>query len=116
MDITFSREFSEAIEKKQVAQQEAERMKFLVEQALEDKKSTIIRAEGEALSVKKFGEANRLGSAFLELRKIETARSISTLLRDSRNKVMLDSNSLYMNLPVSEPSGSGFKDSKSSKN
>lgn len=74
-------------------------MKFLVEQSLEDKKATIIRAMGEAESVKKFGEANRLGSAFLELRKIETARHISNLLKDSQNKVMLDTNSLYMNLP-----------------
>ena len=99
MDISFSKEFSDAIEKKQVAQQEAERMKFIVEQALEDKKSTIIRAMGEAESVKKFGEANKIGSSFLELRKIETARNISALLKDSKNRVLLDTNSLYMNLP-----------------
>ena len=35
----------------------------------------------------------------LELRKIETARIISHLLKDSNNKVILDANSLYMNLP-----------------
>ncbi len=74
-------------------------MKFLVEQALEDKKSTIIKAQGEAEAVRKFGEANKLNSAFLELRKIETARIISHLLKDSNNKVILDANSLYMNLP-----------------
>jgi prohibitin 2 len=74
-------------------------MKFLVEQALEDKKSTIIKAQGEAEAVKKFGEANKLNSAFLELRKIETAKHISNLLRDSSNKIILDANTLYMNLP-----------------
>ena len=74
-------------------------MKWVVGQALEDKKSTIIKAMGEAESVQKFGEANKLGSAFLELRKIEVARSISHLLKDSGNKVVLDSNSLYMSLP-----------------
>ena len=74
-------------------------MKFLVEQALEDKKSTIIKAQGEAEAVRKFGEANKLNSAFLELRKIETARIISNLLKDSNNKIVLDANSLYMNLP-----------------
>lgn len=74
-------------------------MKFLVDQALEDKKSTIIKATGEAESVRKFGEANQINTAFLELRKIETARKISNLLKDSRNKVILDTNSLYMNLP-----------------
>lgn len=74
-------------------------MKFLVEQALEDKKSTIIKARGEAESVKKFGEANKIGSAFLELRKIETARYIAHTLKEGNNKVILDSSSLYMNLP-----------------
>ncbi len=77
-------------------------MKFLVEQALEDKKSTIIRAKGEAESVRKFGEANKIGSAFLELRKIETAKYIAHTLKDSNNKIILDSNSLYMNLPQVE--------------
>lgn len=85
-------------------------MKFLVEQALEDKKSTIIKAQGEAEAVRKFGEANKLNSAFLELRKIETAKFISNLLRDSTNKVILDSNSLYMNLPPL-----GVSDSKKEK-
>jgi len=74
-------------------------MKFLVEQALEDKKSTIIKAQGEAEAVRKFGEANKLNSAFLELRKIETAKHISNLLKDSSNKIILDANTLYMNLP-----------------
>ena len=74
-------------------------MKFLVEQALEDKKSTIIKAQGEAESVKKFGEANAINTAFLELRKIETARNISQLLQKSNNRIILDSNSLYLNLP-----------------
>jgi prohibitin 2 len=78
-------------------------MKFLVEQALEDKKSTIIKAIGEAESVRKFGEANKIGSAFLELRKIETARYISHVLKDSNNRVILDANLLYMNLPPIDP-------------
>lgn len=75
-------------------------MKFLVEQALEDKKSTIIRSQGEAESVRKFGEANAINTAFLELRKIETAKHISSLLTRSNNRIILDSNSLYLNLPA----------------
>ena len=74
-------------------------MKFLVEQALQEKKGTIIKAMGESESVKKFGEANKIGSSFLELRRIETAKHISGLLKDSPNKVMLNADSLYMNLP-----------------
>jgi prohibitin 2 len=75
-------------------------MKFHVEMALEDKKSTIIKAQGEAESVKKFGEANAINTAFLELRKIETAKNISNILQKSNNRIILDSNSLYLNLPA----------------
>jgi len=49
--LTFGKEYTQSIEAKQVAQQEAERAKFVVEQALEEKKSTIIRAEGEARAI-----------------------------------------------------------------
>lgn len=77
-------------------------MKFLVEQALEDKKSTIIKAMGEAESVKKFGEANKLGAYFLELRRIETSKFISALLKDTHNKVVLNADNLYLNLPTSK--------------
>lgn len=43
--LTFGKEFTAAIEAKQVAAQEAERAKFIVEKAEQDKKSAIIRAE-----------------------------------------------------------------------
>mmetsp|Transcript_51962 Transcript_51962/g.121813 ORF Transcript_51962/g.121813 Transcript_51962/m.121813 type:complete len:235 (+) Transcript_51962:59-763(+) len=49
--LTFGKEYTQSIEAKQVAQQEAERAKFVVEQALEEKKSTIIRAEGEVRAI-----------------------------------------------------------------
>ena len=75
-------------------------MKFLVDQALQEKKATIIKAMGESESVQKFGEANKVGSSFLELRRIETAKFISSVLKDSNNKVLLNADSLYMNLPI----------------
>ena len=54
--LTFGKEFSEAIESKQVAQQTAERAKFVVEQAKEDKKSIIIKAQADAKSVELIGQ------------------------------------------------------------
>ncbi|KAF8391295.1 hypothetical protein HHK36_023597 [Tetracentron sinense] len=48
--LTFGREFTAAIEAKQVAAQEAERAKFVVEKAEQDKRSAVIRAQGEAKS------------------------------------------------------------------
>ncbi|KAF8391294.1 hypothetical protein HHK36_023596 [Tetracentron sinense] len=43
--LTFGREFTAAIEAKQVAAQEAERAKFVVEKAEQDKRSAVIRAQ-----------------------------------------------------------------------
>lgn len=100
IDIKFSPEFSDAIEKKQVAQQDAERVKFLVDQALEEKKATIISALGESEAVRKFGEANQSSDAYLTLRKLETAKVISKFLKNSKNKVLLDSNCFFMNIPM----------------
>lgn len=44
-NLTFGREFTAAIEAKQVAAQEAERAKFVVEKAEQDKRGAIIRAQ-----------------------------------------------------------------------
>jgi len=55
--LTFGKEFSEAIEAKQVAQQIAERAKYIVDQAREDKKSIIIKAQAEATSAELIGKA-----------------------------------------------------------
>ena len=43
--LTFGKEFTAAIEAKQVAAQEAERAKFVVEKAEQDKRSAVIRAQ-----------------------------------------------------------------------
>ena len=43
--LSFGKEFTHGIEAKQVAAQEAERAKFIVEKAEQDKKSAIIRAQ-----------------------------------------------------------------------
>lgn len=48
VSLTYGQEFTKAIEEKQIAQQRAERAKFLVERAVQDKKSTLIKASGEA--------------------------------------------------------------------
>lgn len=43
----------------------------MVEQAKQDKKSTIIHAEGEARSAKLIGEAMKNYPGFIELRRID---------------------------------------------
>lgn len=46
--LTFGKEFTQAVELKQVAQQEAEKARFLVEKAEQSKQAAIISAEGDA--------------------------------------------------------------------
>lgn len=60
-------------------------------------KSIIIRAKGEARSAELIGEAVRANKGFLQLRRLEAARDIATLLATSGNRVMLDSQSLLLN-------------------
>ena len=43
--LTFGKEFTAAIEAKQVAAQDAERAKFIVDKAEQDKRSAVIRAQ-----------------------------------------------------------------------
>lgn len=97
-DLGFGAEFTKAIEEKQIAQQQAERAKYLVEQAIQDKKSTIIKAQGEARSAELFGTALSRSPAFIQLRRIEASREIASLLAHSRNKAYIDSDTLLLNL------------------
>ncbi|KAF5734877.1 putative prohibitin [Tripterygium wilfordii] len=96
--LTFGKEFTAAIEAKQVAAQEAERAKFIVEKAEQDKKSAIIRAEGEAKSAQLIGQAIANNPAFITLRRIEAARDIAHTMSNAANKVFLDADDLLLNL------------------
>merc|ERR1712002_111285 len=91
--LTFGREFTQAVELKQVAQQEAERAKFLVEKAEQEKRAMVISADGDAtaatLLAKSFGDA---GEGLVELRRIEAAEDIAYRLAKNRNVVYLPSN------------------------
>ncbi|KIO02769.1 hypothetical protein M404DRAFT_956617 [Pisolithus tinctorius Marx 270] len=96
--VAFSPEFTHAVEAKQVAQQTALRAAFLVDQAIQEKQSIIVRAQGEARSAELIGEAMRNNKGFLDLRRLEAARDIANVLASSGNRVMLDAQSLLLNV------------------
>uniref|UniRef100_H3CB35 Prohibitin n=1 Tax=Tetraodon nigroviridis TaxID=99883 RepID=H3CB35_TETNG len=76
--LTFGKEFTEAVEMKQVAQQEAERARFVVEKAEQQKQAAIISAEGDSQAALLI--ANSLmeaGDGLVELRKLEAAEDIA---------------------------------------
>lgn len=99
--LTFGKEFTQAVEMKQVAQQEAEKARFLVEKAEQQKMATVISAEGDAEAAimlsKAFQEA---GDGLIELRRIEAAEDIAYQLSRSRGVNYLPSGqSTLLNLP-----------------
>lgn len=101
--LTFGREFTEAVEMKQVAQQEAERARFLVEKAEQIKQANIIRSEGDSLAAKMLAEAFvKAGDGLIELRRLEAAEDIATMLSQSRNVAYLPGGgqNLLLNIPT----------------
>jgi prohibitin 2 len=97
-ELTFGREFTNAIEEKQIAQQEAERAKYLVQRALQEKNSAIIKAEGEARAAELLGPILSKSPTYIQIRRIEAAREIAHSLAISRNKAYLDAETLLLNL------------------
>ncbi|KAL7079832.1 hypothetical protein ACQ4LE_000383 [Meloidogyne hapla] len=88
--LSFGREFTEAVEMKQVAQQEAERARYLVEKAEQMKLAAITTAEGDAQASTMLAQVfSQVGDGLIELRKLEAAEEIAELLANSKNVTYL---------------------------
>ncbi|KAE8697110.1 Prohibitin-3 [Hibiscus syriacus] len=73
--LSYGAEFSRAVEQKQVAQQEAERSRYVVMKADQERRAAVIRAEGESEAAKLISEATQTaGMGLIELRRIEGNR------------------------------------------
>jgi prohibitin 2 len=96
--LKFGPEFTHAVEAKQIAQQEAQRAAFIVDKAIQEKQSTIVRAEGEAKAAEMIGKAIMNNPGFLDLRKVENAREIAGVVAKSKNRVFLDASTLLLNV------------------
>lgn len=96
--ISFSPEFTHAVEAKQITQQAALRAAFQVDQALQEKQAIIVRSAGEARAAELIGDAVRKNKGFLELKRLEAAKDIANTLSTSDNRIMLDAQSLLLNV------------------
>jgi prohibitin 2 len=96
--LNFSPEYEKAVESKQVAQQQAEKAKYLVLKALEQKKTIILRAQGEQQSAQMIGDAITNNPGFIELRQIEAAKEVANSLSKSSNRVILNADALMLNV------------------
>jgi prohibitin 1 len=88
--LAFSREFSKSVEDKQVAEQQAERQKFIVQMAEQEKLAQIKKAEGEAEAAKMVSKAlAAYGKGFVEVKRIDAAKEIAETLSKSSNIMYL---------------------------
>lgn len=97
-DLTFGKEYTAAVEAKQVAQQEAQRAQFIVERSKQERQQKIVQAEGEAQSAKLIGHAISTNPGYLKLRKIRAAQNIAKTIASSDNRVYLNAGTLMLNL------------------
>ncbi|KAI8987782.1 prohibitin-1 [Mycotypha africana] len=90
--MTFGKEFTNAVEQKQIAQQEAERARFVVERAEQEKQAAIIRAEGDAEAAEMISAAlAKAGEGLIAFRRIEASKDIAQTLSQARNVTYLPS-------------------------
>jgi len=99
-ELNFGSEYLAAVEAKQVAQQDAEKAKFVVERAKQTKLEIIVKARGEAIASLMFNEQLRQDPEgnFLALKKIEAAKDIAEIISKSSNTVYLNSDNLMFNI------------------
>lgn len=95
--MTFSPEFTNAVEAKQIAQQDAQRAAFIVDKARQEKQGMVVKAQGEAKSAELIGDAIKKSKDYVELKRLDTAREIAKILATSPNRVVLDNESLLLN-------------------
>ncbi|KAK9449800.1 band 7 family-domain-containing protein [Limtongia smithiae] len=84
--MTFGREFTKAVEEKQIAQQDAERARYVVERAEQERQAAVIRAEGEAEAAETISKAlDKAGDGLILIRRIEASKAIANTLASSPN-------------------------------
>ncbi|PNS16610.1 Prohibitin-1 [Sphaceloma murrayae] len=88
--MTFGKEFTRAVEDKQIAQQEAERARFIVEKAEQERQANVIRAEGEAEAADTISKAvAKSGDGLIQIRRIETQKELAQMLANNPNVTYL---------------------------
>nr|XP_033336558.1 prohibitin-2 [Megalopta genalis] len=113
-ELSFGKEYTAAVEAKQVAQQEAQRAAFVVERAKQERQQKIVQAEGEAEAAKMLGLAVSQNPGYLKLRKLRAAQTISRTIAASQNRLYLSGNNLMLNIqdPSFDDSSDKLKNSE----
>lgn len=88
--VSFSPEFQKAIEQKQIAQQESQRMQYILEKEKQEKDRKIIEAQGEAESIRLKGEALASNPALIQYEYVQKITpGITTIITDGKSILSL---------------------------
>ena len=93
-NIRLTKELEHAIEAKMVQEQEAQRSKYLQQRAQIDADTSVIKARGEAESIRIRGEALKENPAYLELQIVDRWDGIAPLIIGGRDQFVLPLNDL----------------------
>ena len=82
-NVKFTDEFAKAIEMKQVALQESERMKYILAKERQEKERRIISAQGEAAAIREKGAALRANPLLIQYEYVQKLTpGITTIITD----------------------------------
>jgi len=101
--LAFSKDFACVIEDKQVAEQQAECVKFVVAKAEQEQRALVIRAEGDAEAAGLVSTALAAhGRGLLEIRRIETALQVADTLSHGEGNItyLPKGGNTLLNLPA----------------
>jgi len=88
--VTFSAEFQKAIEQKLIAQQESQRMQYVLERETQEKERKIIEAQGEAESIRLKGVALANNPALIQYEYVQKITpGINTIITDGKSILSL---------------------------
>ena len=89
-DVRFSADFQKAIERKQIAQQEAKRMEYLKQAAKIEAEKKVIEAEGEAKALRVKGAALASNPALIQYEYVQKlAPTVQTIITDGKTIISL---------------------------
>lgn len=89
-NIRFSPEFEKAIEQKQIAQQEAQRMQYILEKERQEKERKIIEAQGEAEAIRLKAIVLAENPALIQYEYVQKiAPGIQTIITDGKSILSL---------------------------
>ena len=88
-NIRLTKELEQAIEAKMVQEQEAQRSKYLQQRAQIDADTSVIKARGEAESIRIRGQALKDNPAFVELQVVDKWDGVAPLIIGSGDNVMM---------------------------